>query len=225
MRDWTLVFDLDGTLVDTAPDLAAATNHVMRHLRLAPVNEMDIRPFVGYGALVMIDKAAAAHGRVLKQQELYGLFEVFIQHYTANIAVNSKPYDGVMVALKEFADDGAKLAVCTNKIEAHATALLDALGMSHHFQAVTGRDTFDVFKPDPGHLTRTIARAGGAPEKSVMIGDSETDIRTAQAAGIPVIAVDFGYSIEPVKTFEPSAIISHYNELRASLASLTRCQV
>jgi phosphoglycolate phosphatase len=225
MRDWTLVFDLDGTLVDTAPDLAAATNHVMRHLGLAPVNEMDIRPFVGHGALVMIDKAAAAHGRILKQQELYGLFEVFIQHYTANIAVNSKPYDGVMVALKEFAGDGAKLAVCTNKIEAHAIALLDALGMSHHFQAVTGRDTFDVFKPDPGHLTRTIARAGGTANRSVMIGDSETDIRTAQAAGIPVIAVDFGYSIEPVKTFEPSAIISHYDELRASLATLTRCQV
>jgi phosphoglycolate phosphatase len=222
MRDWTLVFDLDGTLVDTAPDLAAATNHVMRHLRLEAVNEKDIRPFVGHGALVMIDKAAAAHGRVLKQHELYGLFEVFIQHYTANIAVNSKPYDGVLAALKGLADDGARLAVCTNKIEAHATALLDALGMSPLFSAVTGRDTFAVFKPDPGHLTGTIERAGGIAAKSVMIGDSETDIRTAKAAGIPVIAVDFGYSIEPVAMFEPSAIISHYDELRASLATLTR---
>ncbi len=222
MRDWTLVFDLDGTLVDTAPDLAAATNHVLKHLNLGAVSEADIRPFVGHGALVMIDKAAAAHGRPLKQHELYGLFEVFISHYTANIAVRSKPYDGVVTALRGLADDGAKLAVCTNKIETHARALLDALGLSPLFAAITGRDTFPVFKPDPGHLTGTIALAQGSASKAIMIGDSETDIRTAQAAGIPVVAVNFGYSIEPVATFGPDAVISHYDDLGAALSKLAR---
>ena len=220
MNGWTLVFDLDGTLVDTAPDLAAAANHVMRHLGLSSVTEAEIRPFVGYGALVMIDKAALAHGRELKQHELYELFEVFIQHYMANIADHSKPYEGVVAALEAFTNEGAKVAVCTNKIEAHARALLSALDMDRHFAAITGRDTFAVFKPDPGHLTGTVALAKGSREKAIMIGDSETDIRTAKAAGIPVIAVDFGYSLEPVATFAPDAIISHYDELGEALRKL-----
>lgn len=222
MNGWTLVFDLDGTLVDTAPDLAAATNHVLRHLGLAPVTEMDIRPFVGHGALVMIDKAAASHGRQLKQPELYGLFEVFIHHYTAHIADNSTPYAGVTAALEQFMGDGARLAVCTNKIEAHARTLLKALKMDHHFAAITGRDSLGVFKPDPGHLTGTIKLANGTSSKAMMIGDSETDIRTAKNAGIPVIAVDFGYSVEPVAAFKPDAIISHYRELPHAVASIAK---
>lgn len=213
MDKWTLVFDLDGTLVDTAPDLAAATNHVMERLGLNPVAEGDIRPFVGHGALAMVERAAAAQGRNLAQQELYDLFDVFIVHYTANIAANSAPYDGVIAALNTFKARGATLAVCTNKIEAHARDLLDALGMTHHFAAITGRDSFSVYKPDPGHLTGTIALAGGRDGRAIMIGDSETDIKTAQAARVPVIAVDFGYSIEPVASFAPDIVISHYREL------------
>jgi phosphoglycolate phosphatase len=213
MDKWTLVFDLDGTLVDTAPDLAAATNHVMERLGLNPVAEGDIRPFVGHGALAMVERAAAAQGRSLAQQELYDLFDVFIVHYTANIAANSTPYDGVIAALNTFKARGATLAVCTNKIEAHAHALLDALDMTHHFAAVTGRDSFSVCKPDPGHLTGTIALAGGQEGRAIMIGDSETDIKTAQAARVPVIAVDFGYSIEPVAAFAPDIVISHYRDL------------
>lgn len=220
MNAWTLVFDLDGTLVDTAPDLAAATNHVMRRIGLQPVAEGDIRPFVGHGALAMVEGAAAAQGRKLGQQELYDLFEVFIAHYTANISQCSQPYETVINVLQSYQQKGARLAVCTNKIESHARSLLDALDMTQFFAAIAGRDTFPVFKPDPEHLTRTIALAGGDPRRAIMVGDSETDIRTAKAAGIPVVAVDFGYSVAPVKTFAPDAVISHYREFERAAGLL-----
>ncbi len=220
MHGWTLVFDLDGTLVDTAPDLAAATNHVMSRLGLAPVDEREIRPFVGHGALAMIAEAAAAHGRHLRQPELDELFGVFIAHYGANLSVNSRPYEGVLTALNACRDRGATLAVCTNKMEVHARALLDDLNMTSFFTAITGRDTLDVCKPDPRHLTGTIALASGDPALAVMIGDSETDVLTAQAAGIPIIAVDFGYSPAPVATYRPDALISHYRDLQAAAEKL-----
>ena len=224
MKHWTLVFDLDGTLIDTAPDLAAATNHVMAELGLAPVEESEILKYVGQGALVMIEQAAAAHGRKLAGKNLYDQFDVFIEHYTAHIADRSKPYDGLIAALDRASANGATLAVCTNKLEAQARQLLDTLGLSWRFAALTGRDSLGVWKPDPGHLTGTIALAGGDPAKSVMIGDSETDIATAKAAGVPVIAVDFGYSDAPVAVFAPDAIISSYAELLPAIARLTGCR-
>ena len=220
MHDATLVFDLDGTLIDTAPDLAAATNHVMARLGLAAVDERDIRPWVGHGALKMIEQAARAHGRILTEPELYDLFEIFILYYSDHIAVSSRPYDGVIAALDGFMADGAALAVCTNKLERHARQVICELGLAKYFTVITGRDSLGVYKPDPGHLTGTIARAGGKPERAVMIGDSETDIKTAKAARIPVVAVTFGYSVEPVATFAPDVTIDHYSELSASVGRL-----
>lgn len=220
MKTWTLVFDLDGTLVDTAPDLAASTNHVLKHIGLNPVPEGDIRPFVGHGALAMVEGAAAAQGRRMSEQELHALFDIFIAHYTANIANNSVPYDGVITALDAFTSRGATLAVCTNKIESQARALLDALDMTRYFSAITGRDSLGVFKPDPGHLTGTIALADGDASRAIMIGDSETDIRTAQAAGVPVVAVDFGYSIAPVGSFSPDVVISSWRDLERAADQL-----
>jgi phosphoglycolate phosphatase len=220
MQNWTLVFDLDGTLVDTAPDLVAATNHVMRRIGLHDVSEGDIRPFVGHGALAMVERAAAAQGRTISQPALHDLFETFIAHYTANIAVNSRPYAGALEAIGACAASGAVLAVCTNKIEAHARALLDQLHMAKYFAAIAGRDSLHVYKPHPGHLTGTVALAGGEASRAIMIGDSETDIRTAKSAGIPVIAVDFGYSIEPIASFDPDMVISHFSELPGAARKL-----
>lgn len=222
MRDVTLVFDLDGTLIDTAPDLAAATNHVMARLGLAAVDEHDIRPWVGHGALKMIEQAARAHGRTLSEPELYDLFEIFILYYSDNIAVASRPYDGVVAALTTFKERGASLAVCTNKLERHARQVISELGLAKFFSALTGRDSLGVYKPDPGHLTGTIALAGGTPERAIMIGDSETDIKTAKAAGIPVVAVTFGYSVEPVASFAPDITIDHFSQLGASVERLLR---
>lgn len=220
MHGWTLVFDLDGTLVDTAPDLAAATNHILERFDLPAVDEKEIRHFVGHGALAMIRGALAAHGRSVNEDNMADLFESFLAYYGANIAVKSRPYPGIIAQLDALSAQGARLAVCTNKIELHARMLLDALDMSRHFEALTGRDTLGACKPDPRHLTGTIDLAHGQIERAVMIGDSETDIATAKAALVPVVAVNFGYSVEPVTTFAPDIIISHFDELPAALANL-----
>jgi len=220
MQNWTFVFDLDGTLIDTAPDLAAATNHVLSRFSLSPVDENEIRPFVGQGALKMIEKALASHGKHVSQDELFDLFEVFIAYYAAHIADASRPYPGIIAALDRLGRDGAKLAVCTNKIESLARQLLDALGMTRHFDAITGRDSLGAYKPDPKHLTGTIALANGDAGRAAMIGDSETDIATAKAAGIPVVAVNFGYSIEPVAIYGPDVVIGHFDELEPALARI-----
>ncbi len=221
MRGWTLVFDLDGTLVDTAPDLAAATNHVLARAGLAPIEEKAVLPFVGHGAMKMIEQALAAHGQIASPSELRAHFDCFIAHYSAHIAVKSRPYPGVAGALTSFKKSGATLAVCTNKMEGHARALLDELNMSKFFDALTGGNSLGVSKPNPKHLTGTIELAKGSLNRAIMIGDSETDIRTAQAARIPVIAVNFGYSVEPVGTFGPDAVISHYDELHSAISRLT----
>lgn len=220
MIGWTFVFDLDGTLVDSAPDLADATNHVMSTLGIAPVDDAEIMPFVGHGALAMIENVSKAHGVVLLEPDLYKLFDVFIDYYTANIAVRSRPYPYLVETLTTLAQQGATLAVCTNKLEAQARALLDALDLTRHFSAITGRDTLAFHKPDPRHLTGTIELAKGDPKRAVMIGDSETDISTGKAAGIPVVAVTFGYSVVPVETFEPDVVIDSYRSLPAAIAKV-----
>lgn len=220
MKGWTIVFDLDGTLIDTAPDLAEATNHVLSTLGLDRINEMEIRPFVGHGALAMIDGAVKAHGRKLSERELHDLFEVFLVYYTAHIADRSVPYPHIVAALEGLKAEGATLAVCTNKMEAQARAVLDALKLDGYFSALTGRDSLGAYKPDPRHLIGTIAMAGGDADKSIMIGDSETDIKTAKAANIPVIAVSFGYSVDPVLSFGPDVIVDDYRDLRAEIGKL-----
>lgn len=220
MKGWTIVFDLDGTLIDTAPDLAEATNHVLSTLGLDRINEMEIRPFVGHGALAMIDGAVKAHGRKLSERELHDLFEVFLVYYTAHIADRSVPYPHIVAALEGLKAEGATLAVCTNKMEAQARAVLDALKLDGYFSALTGRDSLGAYKPDPRHLIGTISMAGGNADKSIMIGDSETDIKTAKAANIPVIAVSFGYSVDPVLSFGPDVIVDDYRDLRAEIGKL-----
>jgi phosphoglycolate phosphatase len=220
MKDWTIVFDLDGTLVDTAPDLAEATNHVLSTLGLERVNELEIRPFVGHGALAMIDGAVKAHGRKLSERELHDLFEVFIVYYSAHLADYSVPYPHIIDTLDALKAEGATLAVCTNKMEAQARAVIEAMKLDKYFSALTGRDSLGVYKPDPGHLTGTIARAGGQPARSIMVGDSETDIKTARAAEIPVVAVSFGYSVDPVLSFGPDAVIDDYRDLRSAIVKL-----
>ncbi len=221
MKGWTIVFDLDGTLIDTAPDLAEATNHVLSTLGLERVNELEIRPFVGHGALAMIDAAVKAHGRKLSERELHDLFEIFIVYYSAHLADYSVPYPHVVATLDALKAEGATLAVCTNKMESQARAVIEAMKLGGYFSALTGRDSLGAYKPDARHLTGTIALAGGRADKSIMVGDSETDIRTAKAAQVPVVAVSFGYSVDPVLSFGPDAVIDDYRDLRAALGKFT----
>ena len=221
MKGFTVVFDLDGTLVDTAPDLAEATNHVLGTLGLERVSELEIRPFVGHGALAMIEAAVTSHGRKLTERELHDLFQIFFDYYSANIAVRSTPYANMVTALEALRSEGATLAVCTNKIEIQACQVLKALKLDGYFSALTGHDSLGVFKPNPKHLTGTIALTDGRPDASIMIGDSETDIKTAKAAHVPIVAVSFGYSVDPVASFGPDAIIDDYRDLQAAVKKLT----
>ena len=220
MQNLTIVFDLDGTLVETAPDLIAATNHVMGLAGLAPVVAESIRPSISFGARVMIETAFRQQGRTAEPAEIERLLQHFLAYYAEHIAVASHAYPGLVVALEALAAKGAQFAVCTNKQERMSRRLLDALDLSRHFKALAGRDTFPVFKPDPGHLTGVIARAGGDPAHAIMVGDSATDIKTARAAGIPVIGVPFGYTDVPIRELGPDAVIEHYRELAAAVEQL-----
>lgn len=213
-----IVFDLDGTLVDTAPDLLDSLNHSLEAGGLAAAHASQLYGFVGHGGKVMIEKAFAAQNKDLAAREHDRLYELFVEHYNANMPGRSLPYPGVLDTLDRFSDAGYLLAVCTNKFEMMAVRLLTELGIAHRFAFISGQDTFPYRKPDPRHLIDTIERAGGDRGHSLMIGDSRTDIDTAKAAGIPVVAVDFGYTDRHVREFEPSAIISHFNELTLNLA-------
>ncbi len=213
-----IVFDLDGTLVDTAPDLLDSLNHTLVAGGLEEVDDSAFRRFVGMGGKIMIERAYAAQKKALAGEEHERMHDVFLDHYTQNIPGRSQPYPGVVAAMDRLASEGYLLAVCTNKYESLAVGLIEALGLSNRFAAISGPETFGIRKPDPRHLTETIAMAGGDAARAIMVGDSRTDIDTAKAAGIPVVAVDFGYTDRHVSEFEPSVVISHYDELTLDLA-------
>lgn len=217
-----IVFDLDGTLIDTAPDLVDTLNAVFAREGLPPVPFDTARKMIGGGARAMITRGVEAEGRVVSPEHLQRLFEDFVAYYTEHVADRSRPFPGLTDTLDRLAAAGHHFAVCTNKLERLSLMLLGRLGLAQRFVAICGQDTFGVQKPNPEVLHRTIAAAGGHPDLAVMIGDSENDIRTAKAAGVPVIAVDFGYTEQPVADFAPDRIISHFSELPAALAALRR---
>lgn len=212
-----VVFDLDGTLLDTHVDLVESLNYTITALDLEPVTYDDLTHLVGQGARVMIERACKLQGRPLAADEVPDLVERFVAHYNANMPGHTEPYPGLIAALDRLKASGFRLAVCTNKLEGLATSLLEKLGLTHYFDAITGGDTFEHRKPDARHLTGTIERAGGDVSRSVMIGDSINDIAVAKNAGVPAIAVPFGYSDVPVSSLDPDVIITHYDELTVDL--------
>jgi phosphoglycolate phosphatase len=218
----TIVFDLDGTLVDTAEDLVATLNAVLTAEDMAPVSRETAIGMVGSGMRVLIESAFGAQGRALTPATLDRLLASFVDRYEAHIADASRPYPGVAAALDRFGSEGWLLAVCTNKFEGLARKLLAALDLDRYFPVVTGQDTFGFRKPDPRHLTETIRAAGGHPDAAIMVGDSRTDIDTARAAAVPVVAVSFGYSPVPIATFNPDRIIASFDELDGAVAALLR---
>jgi len=219
----TIVFDLDGTLVDTAPDLIATLNTILKREGLPPVAFEAARNMVGGGARHMIERGLAAApslpspasgGRLgWGTADVERLCGQFIDHYAAHIADRSRPFPGVEAALDELARAGCRLAVCTNKLEWLSLRLLGALGLTDRFAAICGADTFGVQKPNAAILHGTVARAGGRSDAAIMVGDAITDIAVARAAGIAVIAVDFGYSETPVAELGPDRIVSSFARL------------
>ena len=215
----TIVFDLDGTLVDTAPDLCAALNHALGVLGRPAVPADDVRHMVGHGARKLLEKGLAATGTVTPDLVEAGVAP-FLAYYADHIADGSRPYPGVEAALSALAAAGSRLAICTNKPFALSKALVSALGWDGRFAANLGFDSVPAPKPDPGHLFAAIAAAGGDPATTVFIGDSITDTTTARAAGIPVIAVSFGFSDRPVADLGADLVIDHYDELLPALRRL-----
>jgi phosphoglycolate phosphatase len=197
-----------------------ATNHALGLVGLEPVTVDQLHPFIGHGSKAMIDAGLRFRDLTLDDNELQRLHRGFLDFYADNIAIGSRPFEGVPELLDELLRAGARLGVCTNKFEALTLELLKQLGLDQKFGAIAGRDTFDVFKPAPGHLTGTIERAGGVVERAVMVGDSEVDFATAMAAGVPSIGVTFGYTTRPVAELGADAIIEHYRDFPAALAEV-----
>ena len=215
-----LVFDLDGTLVDSAPDLIDTLNLIMSRIGVEPLPFAEGRALIGGGAKLLIERALVRRHTTTRQSEIDELFEAFIAHYAEHIADRSRPFPGLETALDRLAADGFRLAVCTNKLEWLARRLLDALDLTPRFAFICGQDTFATRKPDPQVLRLTVDKAGGSAEGAIMVGDSITDIRTAQAASVPVIAVDFGYTDIPVSELGADRVISHFAELRDAVSLL-----
>jgi phosphoglycolate phosphatase len=214
------VFDLDGTLADTAGDIIATLNVILEGEGVAPLPFHRAKDLIGAGSRVLIERGFSAQGRPIDGDRLDRLFRAFLDHYEANILNHSALFEGVVEALDDLAADGFRLAVCTNKMERHSVKLLDLMGVAGRFATIAGRDTFPHFKPDARHLTMTIEAAGGDPARAVMVGDSFTDIETARRAGVPSIGVPFGYTDVPMDRLGPTQLVTHWREMPAAVRAL-----
>lgn len=217
-----VVFDLDGTLVDTAPDLINALNFILAREGLPPVPLHSARNMIGAGARKLLERGLELDGRTVSLAELDRLTGDFISHYAEHIADASRPFDGLEAALDDLESAGYRFAVCTNKLEWLSKRLLDRLNLSPRFSAICGADTFGVSKPDPAILRQTVARAGGELKSAIMVGDAGPDVGVARRAGVPVICVSFGYTEVPVADLKPDRIIDHMDELCGAIEGLTR---
>jgi phosphoglycolate phosphatase len=215
-----IVFDLDGTLVDTAPDLISALNYVLQCEGLPLVPMASARSLIGAGARKLIERGLELDGRTMTTAQIDRLTDDFIAYYTDHIADASRPFESLYDSLDKLSSDGFRFAVCTNKLEGLSRLLLEKLDMTSRFDAICGADTFGVSKPDPAILRQTIARAGGEVSTSIMVGDSGPDIGVAQRAGVPVIGVTFGYTDVPIADLNPDRVVSHMRELPAAVESL-----
>lgn len=212
-----VAFDLDGTLADTAPDLAGALNHALAALGRPSIAPDSVRHLIGHGGRALLRRGLAASGEASETLVELG-YPVLLDHYSAHFCEGTRPFPGIGEALDAVARAGAALAVCTNKPEALTRKLLDALGWSDRFAAIVGGDTLPVRKPDPAPLIEAVARAGGG--RAALVGDSIVDAETARAAAVPFVAVSFGFSDRPVEALGADAVIDDYGELAGALERL-----
>jgi phosphoglycolate phosphatase len=209
----TIAFDLDGTLVDTAPDLVGTLNWLLGEEGHPPLPLDEARPFIGRGARFLIERGFAAAGAALPADRLPQLFDRFIARYLAHIADESRPFEGVADTLGLLRQQGARLAVCTNKRTDLSRALLDAVSLSTLFDAIVGPDLAGAQKPDGRHLLAAVEAAGGDAARVVMVGDAVTDVGAARNAGSGLVLVSFGYTETPAADLDHDVLIDHYREL------------
>ncbi|MGL6182108.1 MAG: HAD-IA family hydrolase [Aestuariivirga sp.] len=220
MPDRAVIFDLDGTLVDTAPDLMRATNHVLEAIGRRPITMDEVRVFVGHGARALLTRGLAATGGLPENYDVEPDYRRFVDFYAANIAGGSLPFPGTVALLDRLKAENIAMGVCTNKLEGLSLRLLEELDLLKYFGSVVGPDTIGIAKPDPRPFHESVARLGRKNPRAIMIGDSETDIVTARNAGVPVIGVPFGYTPQHVSAFGPDRVIGHYDEAWDALQEL-----
>src|ERR1700716_3299549 len=217
-----IAFDLDGTLVDTAPDLISALNYVLDREGLPPLPLKSARNMIGAGARKLIERGLEVDGHAMTSADIDRLMKDFIAYYADHIADASRPFEGLETALDDLEAQGFRFAVCTNKLEWLSKLLLDKLDLSKRFAAICGADTFGVSKPDPVILQQTLARAGRPLSAAIMVGDAGPDVGVARRAGIPVIGVEFGYTDVPIAELKPDRLIGHMPDLPEAVDSLLR---
>ena len=213
LADATIVFDLDGTLVDTAPDLVRALNQTLDLEGLPRVRPEIVRGLVGQGARALIERGAALAGVSFSPNRLDLLTDAFVDFYRADIARSSAPFPGVGEALSALAALGAKLAVCTNKRTALSVQLLDALDLTARFSAIVGADAVTNRKPHPDHYRTAVAQAGGVVRRSLMVGDTAADVAAARGAGAPIVVVAFGYCEGGVDKLGADVVLHRFSDL------------
>jgi phosphoglycolate phosphatase len=213
-----LIFDLDGTLVDTAPDLLEATNAVLAARDRPPIDTSTLRHMVGFGARSLIGQAMEASGLAVTEEEMPPLLDIFLEHYRAHIADHSRSFPGVEETLAALKQGGARLGVLTNKPQELTDLLLPRLGLDGYFTAVYGAGRKAYTKPDPRIFHDVLQDCGGGP--GVMIGDSITDLSTARAAGVPAILLSYGYTPVPARDLGADAVLDDFAELPDTLKRL-----
>lgn len=217
-----IIFDLDGTLVDTAPDLAAALNAVLVAEGQAPVSPSDLRHLVGHGVRAMFEHALLRTSADVSSERMANLTEQFLTYYRTNIAKDSKPFPRVPETLDRLANTGAALGVCTNKAHDLTELLLNELSLSRHFPAVVGGGRTPYNKPDPRHVFAVMKALNGDCRRAVFVGDSVIDVQAARAAEIPVIAMSYGYTPVPARELGADAVLDDFAELPDTISRLLR---
>ena len=220
LRFEAVVFDLDGTLVDSAPDLCALVNDMLAELGRPGLDLEEVRPMIGDGSRALLERGLRASGGVPPTVDLDALFAEFLRRYVRLPVRPGQVYAGVVPVLEELAAAGVRLGVCTNKPQAPTDRLLAGLGLERFFGAAIGGDALPVRKPDGGHLRAVLARLGVDGARAALVGDSRTDLLTARAAGVPCVLVSFGYTPVPARELGADRVIDHMSELGAALASL-----
>lgn len=215
----TLVFDLDGTLAETAADLMNALNVVLKAAGLPALPLEKKNELIGAGARNLVVQGFRLAGGPLDPAAETAQFEAFLDVYERELCVHTRLFPGVVQALDALRSDFT-LAVCTNKVERHSRLLIEALGIADRFAVICGGDSFPWKKPDPRHLEMTVQRAGGTVQRAIMVGDSSADIEAARGAGIPVIAVPFGYTERPIRELGADLVIDSFDELPAAVRRL-----
>ena len=216
----TIVFDLDGTLIDSAPDLHAAGNMMLAEHGLAPIDPGTARSFVGDGARIYVKRSLGACGKMLEDAALTAATERFITLYESHASDRTVLYPDVPETLTRLKTNGFRLGICTNKPERATHKVLALLGLDDLFDAVVCGDTLPVRKPDPAHPTAALERLGARPEIACMVGDNEHDAHSARGAGMPFILMRYGYARIPPDQIAAEVRLDHFRDLPKAIASL-----